>query len=61
MSRYPCLLSLQLRLDAVVLNPFLLGSFAHCSNFEMIQMLKCTPNSNLIMEAEFENILEEKL
>ena len=26
------------------------------SNFEMIQMLKCTPNSNFKMEAEFENI-----
>ena len=26
------------------------------SNFEMIQMLKCTPNSNFKMEAEFENV-----
>ena len=25
-------------------------------NFEMIQMLKCTPNSNFKMEAEFENV-----
>ena len=28
----PCLWSLQLRLDAVMLNPFLLGRFAHCSH-----------------------------
>jgi len=31
-SRCPCLLSLQLHLNAVVLNPFLLGRFAHCSH-----------------------------
>ena len=30
-SRCPCLLSLQHRLDAVVLNPFFLGHFGHCS------------------------------
>jgi len=26
------------------------------SNFEMIQILKCTPNSNFKMEAKFENV-----
>ena len=25
-------------------------------NFEMIQMLKCTPNSNFKIEAEFQNV-----
>ena len=31
------------------------------SNFEMIQMLKCTPNSNFKMEAEFENVSRSKV
>jgi len=31
------------------------------SNFEMIQMLKCTPNSNFKMEAEFENVPRSKV
>ena len=31
------------------------------SNFEMIQILKCTPNSNFKMEAEFENVHRSKV
>ena len=42
--------------DQLWYSKFLKFTYKVWSNFEMIQMLKCTPNSNFKMEAEFENI-----
>ena len=47
--------------DQLWYSKFLKFTYKIWSNFEMIQMLKCTPNSNFKMEAEFENISRSKV
>ena len=42
--------------DQLWYTKFLKFTYKIWSNFEIIKMLKCTPNSNFKMEAEFENI-----
>ena len=47
--------------DQLWYSKFLKFTYKIWSNFKMIKMLKCTPNSNFKMEAEFENIPWSKI